>query len=391
MKNAKIILAALLVGFFGLNANSQPKPKAAAPKAKTTTTTTKKPAATSKTPAASKTTTSKKPMNKLEDGLYAKMTITKGIVMIKLFPEKAPLTVCNFVGLAEGKINNTAKAAGVPYYDNLKFHRVISVANGDGQDFMVQGGDPAGNGTGGPGYSFADEFDPSLKHSEPGMLSMANSGPATNGSQFFITIVPTPWLDGKHTIFGKVIEGQDFVNSTKTGDGIIKVEIIRVGANAKKYVANQEMFDQLKLGAAKRAEEANKNLLNNAQKEFDDLIKTKYPTAIKTASGLYYMVEKEGTGKQAASGKNVKVHYAGAFVNGQEFDNSYKRNEPLAFQVGVGQVIKGWDEGLTLMKEGAKYKLIIPYYLGYGEQGHPAGIPPFSTLIFDTELVEVTD
>jgi peptidyl-prolyl cis-trans isomerase A (cyclophilin A) len=390
MKSFKTIYATLLIAAmftaFGSYSQAKPKPKAAAAKPAA-----KKPAA--KKPAAKPAT--KKPanknMNNLEDGLYAKMTITKGIVIIKLFPEKAPLTVCNFVGLSEGKIKNTAKGDGVPYYDNLKFHRVISMANGDGQDFMVQGGDPLGNGTGGPGYSFADEFDPSLKHDVPGILSMANSGPATNGSQFFITIVPTPWLDGKHTVFGKVIEGQEFVNTTKTGDGIIKVEILRIGEKAKKYVANQQVFDQLKGEVVKRAAEAKLKAKVAAQAEFDSMIKAKYPTAIKTESGLYYIVVQEGTGKPAVSGKNVKVHYAGAFFNGMEFDNSFKRGEPLAFKVGVGQVIMGWDEGLTMMKEGAKYKLIIPYYLGYGEQGHPAGIPPFTNLVFDTELVSVED
>lgn len=335
-----------------------------------------------------------------EDGLYAKLTVSKGTILIQLFPDKAPLTVCNFVGLAEGKINNSAKALGVPFYNGLKFHRVISVANGDGQDFMVQGGDPKGNGTGGPGYSFADEFHPSLKHDGPGYLSMANSGANTNGSQFFITIVATPWLDNKHSIFGKVIEGQDVVNTCKTNDDLIKVEIIRKGVVAKKYVADQVTFDKLKAEVATRQEELAKaaklkevELLSQAkikaEQEFQELITKKYPTAQKTASGLYYVVEQEGTGTQAKAGSQVKVHYAGKFTDGSEFDNSYTRNEPIAFQLGKGQVIAGWDEGIALMKVGAKYKLIIPYYLGYGEKGYPGAIPPYSTLIFDTELVEV--
>ena len=141
-----------------------------------------------------------------EDGLYAKFTVSKGTFLVKLFPDKTPLTVCNFVGLAEGKIKNSAKAEGVPYYDGLKFHRVISKANGDGQDFIIQGGDPQGNGMGGPGYSFADEFHPSLKHDGAGYLSMANAGANTNGSQFFVTLDTTAWLDNKHSIFGKVVE-----------------------------------------------------------------------------------------------------------------------------------------------------------------------------------------
>ena len=180
-----------------------------------------------------------------EDGLYAKITTNRGVVLIKLFYKEAPLTVCNFVGLAEGKIKNTAKAPGVPYYDGLKFHRVISVANGDGQDFMVQGGDPLGNGTGGPGYSFADEFGEGLKHDGPGYLSMANSGPSTNGSQFFITLKPTPWLNGVHTVFGEVIHGTEVPFMIKTNDTILKIKILRKGAKALAYNA-MDVFNSQK-------------------------------------------------------------------------------------------------------------------------------------------------
>lgn len=168
-------------------------------------------------------------------GLFAKFYTNKGTITCKLEMEKAPMTVANFVGLVEGKMNNTARPLGQPFYDGLKFHRVISRANGDGQDFMVQGGDPAGTGAGGPGYSFPDEFDATLRHSAPGMLSMANAGPGTNGSQFFITIVPTPWLDDRHTIFGHVVEGQDIVNTMRTGDRMDSVRIERVGDSAKAY------------------------------------------------------------------------------------------------------------------------------------------------------------
>lgn len=178
----------------------------------------------------------KKP--KLEKGLYAEIETSKGKILIKLEFEKTPLTVANFVGLAEGKIKNTAKAEGIPYFDGLTFHRVIA-------NFMIQGGDPQGNGMGGPGYSFKDEFVPEFKFTGPGILAMANAGPATNGSQFFITHVATPWLDNKHTIFGHLISGQDVVNAIQQGDKIISVKIIRKGRPAKKFKA-AKVFEELK-------------------------------------------------------------------------------------------------------------------------------------------------
>lgn len=171
------------------------------------------------------------------EGMFAKFTTNRGEILVRLEFEKVPMTVANFVGLAEGKIANNAKAEGVPFYDGLVFHRVISRANGDGQDFMIQGGDPEGRGTGGPGYRFPDEFHPELRHDRPGVLSMANSGPATNGSQFFITHVPTPWLDNKHSVFGYVESGMDIVMSTLQGDQIKKLEIIRKGDSAEAFDA----------------------------------------------------------------------------------------------------------------------------------------------------------
>lgn len=320
---------------------------------------------------------------KQKSKMYAEIKTDKGTIKIELFYKETPMTVANFVALAEGKMKNSAKAEGEPFYDGLAFHRVITKGNGDAQDFMVQGGDPQGTGAGGPGYRFADEFVDTLNFDKPYLLAMANAGPGTNGSQFFITVVETPWLNQKHTIFGKVVEGQDVVNKIKQGDIMQKVSIIKEG-DAKKFDA-MAVFNSVQEEAKKAAAAKAKA----AEKEFENYIAKNFPTAQKTASGLYYVVEKEGTGAQAVAGKKVSVHYAGALTNGKEFDNSFKRGEPIEFTLGVGQVIPGWDEGIALMKEGAKYKLIIPYQLAYGESGRPPVIPQRATLIFDTELVKV--
>jgi len=178
----------------------------------------------------------------LGDGLFALIKTNRGDIVVRLEYQRAPLTVCNFVALAEGKMDVTK---GKHFYDGLTFHRVISKGNGDAQDFMIQGGCPLGTGTGGPGYKFRDEFNPELKHNKPGILSMANAGPGTNGSQFFITIVPTPHLDGKHTVFGQVVMGQSTVNRIKQGDKIEKITIIRNGDDANSFKADQETFNKL--------------------------------------------------------------------------------------------------------------------------------------------------
>jgi len=314
----------------------------------------------------------------LADGLYAKMSTSKGDIVLKLHYQECPMTVCNFVGLAEGNITNNAKPLGTPFYDSLTFHRVIA-------DFMIQGGDPAGNGSGGPGYQFDDECTPSLKHEGPGVLSMANAGPGTNGSQFFITHVATPWLDGKHTVFGRVLTGQEVVNAIQQGDVITHVEIMRIGKDAKNFKADDKAMKGYKEAAEAKAKEA----LAAAAAEFQNWVVSKYPNAKQTESGLWYVVNNPGTGKVAEKGHKVAVHYSGMLDNGSVFDNSYQRGEPIEFMLGVGQVIPGWDEGIALMKEGAKYTLIIPSNLGYGARGAGGVIPPNATLIFETELMKV--
>ncbi|CAA0152506.1 peptidylprolyl isomerase [Tenacibaculum maritimum] len=308
----------------------------------------------------------------MNNGIYAKFTTPKGEILVNLEYEKTPGTVGNFVALAEGNLENSAKPQGTPYYNGLKFHRVIP-------DFMIQGGCPQGTGTGNPGYKFDDEIHPELKHNAPGKLSMANAGPGTNGSQFFITHVPTPWLDGKHTVFGNVIEGQEIVDAIAQGDDM-QVEIIRVGEEATSFNA-VEAFRSFE-GAREKREAAEKA----KQKELLDSVAAGYD---ETPSGLRYKILQNGSGKQATKGANVAVHYKGQLLDGTVFDSSYKRKQPIEFAIGVGQVIAGWDEGIQLLKVGDKARLVIPSHLAYGAAGAGGVIPPNATLIFDVELMDV--
>lgn len=309
----------------------------------------------------------------MKDGIYAAIHTQKGILTLQLHYKQTPATVGNFIGLAEGTLSNEVKSNGTPYYDGLNFHRVIP-------DFMIQGGCPQRSGVGGPGYQFDDEIDPSLRHDKAGVLSMANAGPGTNGSQFFITHVPTPWLDGKHTVFGCVVEGQEIVDSIGQGDTIDKIDIQRVGKDAQDWDAiaafndfNQMAQARIKAQKAKQVEE-----LEKASAGFQQ-----------TASGLRYQIIQEGTGEQATAGKTVSVHYKGQLLDGTVFDSSYKRQQPIDFVLGQGQVIPGWDEGVSLLKVGDKARFVIPSDLAYGSRGAGGVIPPDAALLFDVELVAV--
>ncbi|PHQ58979.1 MAG: peptidylprolyl isomerase [Maribacter sp.] len=309
----------------------------------------------------------------MQDGIYAKFNTSKGEILVRLTYDKTPGTVGNFVALAEGSMENSVKPKGERYYDGLKFHRVIA-------DFMIQGGCPQGTGTGDAGYKFDDEFHPELSHDGPGVLSMANSGPGTNGSQFFITHIATPWLDNKHTVFGKLETGSDIVDVIAQDDVIDSLEIIRVGDAAKNW-DSLEAFNSFKGSKEKRLAEENAKqaaALDEVAAGFEQ-----------TDSGLRYKIIQKGKGAKAEKGQQVSVHYEGSLLNGQVFDSSYKRKEPIDFKLGVGQVIPGWDEGISLMQVGDKARFIIPSNLAYGSAGAGGAIPPDATLLFDVELMEV--
>ncbi len=377
-----------------------------------------KKSATAKT---AKTTAPKGTPQASAEGLFAEIETAKGKIVIRLEYQKTPITVANFVSLAEGKNNfiTDEKLKGKPYYDGLKFHRVI-------KDFMIQGGDPAGNGSGGCGYSFKDEIVPEFVFDKAGILAMANSGPATNSSQFFITHKDTPWLNGKHTIFGYLVSGQDVVNAIAQDDVMKKVTIVRKGKQAMSFDAvkvftdyyGNKAEDDKKMAAAQAEERAKQAALEaEAKKAYAAKYapvmadKVKYlagvrTTATKTATGLEYKIIKTGSGKKPVDGTNIYIHYAGYLEDGSLFDSSYedvcksygkfdenraKQNgyNPFPFQAGKKDgLIPGFLEGISNLSFGDKAVIFIPSALGYGERGAGNVIPPNSNIIFEVELFE---
>lgn len=365
-------------------------------------------AQTKKSAAPKKAATTKAAATAQDPGIYAQIETNKGRIVVKLEYQKTPITVANFISLTEGTNSAvSAKYKGKPFYTGLKFHRVI-------KDFMVQAGDPDGNGSGGPGYRFADEIVPELKHDSAGILSMANAGPGTNGSQFFITHKDTQWLDGKHTVFGKVISGMNVVNAIEQNDVIMEIKIIRNGAEAKKfdaakifndYFANKDEVEKKQLAA-----EADKKRVLEAEyaplkaKKVAELAAIK-ATSKKTESGLQYSITHKGTGAKPTAG-TVYVGYAGYLEDGSLFDSSdaeisraygkFDSNraaqggyEPFPFDISnKGGLIAGFLEGINLMSFGDKATFFIPANLGYGDRGAGNVIPPNSNIIFEVELFE---
>jgi cyclophilin family peptidyl-prolyl cis-trans isomerase len=341
----------------------------------------------------------------LEDGIYAKFATTKGDILVEMETDLAPMTAANFVMLAEGTHPEITDSAfmGKPFYDGLIFHRVIP-------NFMIQGGDPNGNGSGGPGYRFPNEVSDSLSH-QKGVISMANSGPHTNGSQFFITVDNRPQLDGSYSVFGKVLEGQSVADSislvernmqtNKPNEDVVMntVEIIRVGKDYTEWDA-LAAFEKGKTDFELAQQKAREEAEENARKQAEE-IKAQYPNAMTSSTGLMYILEDVGSGEKPAEGTKVNIDYAGYLVDGTLFDTSLedKAKEagiynpqrpygPMPMEYGMrAQVIPGFKEGISMLNVGGKAKLIIPPYLGYGEAGAGNVIPPNSWIIFDVEII----
>jgi len=348
--------------------------------------------------------------NNLPDGLYAEIETNKGYIVLSLDYKKAPVTVANFITLAEGVndfiVNDTLK--GKPFYNGLKFHRVI-------KDFMIQGGDPLGTGSGDTGYKFKDEIT-DLRFDKGGILAMANNGPGTNSSQFFITHLETPWLDGKHTIFGHVVDDNlEVVNKIEQDDFIKNITIIRNGEDAKKFNAQKTFTDYFKLESenqrlkveaealAKKEYEAKYKAVCDQKVAYYSSLKTK---ATKTSTGLQYVITKKSGGKKPSAGSAIFIHYAGFLENGTLFDTSIenvaktfgkfdparaaaKQYIPIPFQAGKKDgLIPGFIEGIEKMAIGDKAVIFIPSHLAYGEAGAGDVIPPNTNIIFEIELLD---
>ena len=317
-----------------------------------------------------------------KEGVFAVLETEKGTIILNLFYKETPMTVANFVGLAEGTLD---AAKGKPFYNGLKFHRVIS-------DFMIQGGDPMGNGTGGPGYKFADEFVEGYVFDKPGKLAMANSGTNTNGSQFFITHVPTDWLNYKHTIFGEVLEGQDVVNKVAQGDTIKSLTIVRQGKDAEAFTVTQKSFDALKAEGTKKAADFQKKLASIKEKEMFKQIENKVDGFKKTSDGIYYKIQKAGSGKVCGKGKKVTVEYKGYLPDGQIFDASKEfhpqGHDPIDFTTGSGNMISGFDLMVQEMSYGETRTIYLPPAMAYGDMAPQIGLPADTYLCFDIKLVK---
>ena len=338
-----------------------------------------------------------KSYDQLKEGIYADIETSKGNMIVQLEYKKVPNTVANFITLTEGKnpfVDEQFKDK--PFYDGLKFHRVIP-------DFMIQGGDPNGDGSGGPGYKFKDEFHPDLKHTKAGILSMANAGPGTNGSQFFITHKETPWLDNMHSIFGEVIEGLDVINLITSDDIIEKITIVRIGNDAKKFDALKifKNYYSKVVKEQKEDEEKAKILAEGKIKEINDL----KVNGTKTASGLIYQITEKGSDKKPTTNSKVLINYSGFLENGLQFDTTSEANAkqygtynaskaaqngyaPYPAMMNNLQFIEGFIEGIKLLNYGGKAKLYIPSNLAYGPQGAGGVIPPNANIIFEIEILE---
>lgn len=343
------------------------------------------------------------------DGLYAELKTTKGVIVLQLEFEKTPMTVANFVGLAEGTIENKALSPGTPFFDGSVFHRVVP-------GHVIQAGMPKA-GQRGPGYTIPNEIVPGLDHGRAGMLGMANSGPHTNSSQFYVTLGDRSYLDGNYTVFGHVVAGMDVVNTIVQGDAIERVTIVRAGAKAKAFKADTVTFRKLaeEVRARVQADDERK------AREEAALIKAKWPTAAPMPTGAQpargpvpaaqvpaalFVVLRQGEGERIQAGDRLKAIYKGQFLDGRLFCSSSDEGKPMPgvtaevfeYEAGKTRITPGLDAALLDMRKGERRIVIVQGPLGYGTSGFYAKekpgekrfvISPNTTLVYEVEVVEI--
>jgi cyclophilin family peptidyl-prolyl cis-trans isomerase len=334
--------------------------------------------------------------SKYPRGLYAEVTTNKGLIVMRLEFEKTPLTVANFVGLAEGSIDNAALPPGTFYFNGTKWHRVVP-------GHVIQCGMPQGGKAEGPGYQFPNEIEPTLNHDQEGMVGMANGGPHTNGSQWYITLADRSYLNGNYSVFGEVIQGLDIVKAIVQGDDVIGVKIVRIGRTAGQFrpttASFKKMVAEAEVRVAKEAAE------RKAREE--EAAQAGWPKALAGDNGIRYVIDREGAGKASAAGAIVKAVYSGktllgnlAFVSTADAGQPYRGETPESFEYEVGKtkINPGLDGALAQMKKGEKRTVILPDAQAYGRNGFYAKsrpgekrfvIPPFSMLVYEIEVLEL--
>ncbi len=332
---------------------------------------------------------------KYPDGLYAELTTTRGVIVLALAYRETPMTVANFVGLAEGSIKNEALPEGAPFFDGTKFHRVV-------KGHVIQAGIPDTDGNGLLGYTFPNEIHSGLSHNRAGVLGMANGGPHTNGSQFYITLGDRSYLDGDYTVFGEVIEGLDVVFAIEQDDVINEIKIVRCGVDAVRFKADKETFQNLEDRVRKRVEEQER--VKGAQEEA--AIQKRWPNTVEMDSGLKYVIVREGKGEFPGPGSMARLQYSGEVLGGIKFfstpeglPNDESPIKEFVMEIGKSHITPGFDQSIVRMRVGEKRILIVPARLGYGTSGYYARevegkkrfvISPNSTLIYEVELLGLT-
>ncbi len=332
---------------------------------------------------------------KYPKGLYAELNTNKGLIVLWLEFKKVPMTTANFVGLAEGTIKNSALPEGTPYFDGTVFHRVVP-------NHVIQAGAPGGTEKSGPGYAYPNEIHPKLSHNKAGVLGIANGGPHTNGSQFYITLSDRSYLDGNYTVFGHVIQCMDVVNNIVQGDIIESIKIVRKGRQAKKFKSDTESFSALVESAKQRVKKGEEK----KKQEEEKIIRKNWPQAVQAENGSKYIIRREGKGDKPGIGSRLKVIYTGQFLDGRGFSSSADGGKPVPikdaehfeFEAGKSRVNPGFDAALMDMRKGEKRIVILPAHLAYGTGGFYAReikgekrfvISPNTTLVYEVELLDI--